>query len=150
MLIDMTWITKTLWTFMIRHATKATRKTFRTLVDGEELNGAELWRMLWIQNEGGQDEVEAADLGALHRFLDCPGTKVLPQYLGLWVSMAREHGGDLPGRHLTTLLLKMLPKEALDDIEKMNTLSAPYMTILKYLEKKDSPLGRSSCCRPAC
>ena len=37
--IDMTWIAKALWTFIVRHATRSARNTFKTLVDGEELNG---------------------------------------------------------------------------------------------------------------
>ena len=55
--IDMTWIAKSLWTFMVRHVKPDIRRTFRTLVDGEELNGAELWRMLFVNNQGGASEV---------------------------------------------------------------------------------------------
>ena len=107
---------------------------FKTLVDGEELNGAELWRQLWVNNEGGAREVEAADLGALHNFPPCPSGAALPQFLGLWMSMVNEHGMDLPSRHLTTLLLKMLPKDVLADVKKMNVLNSPHQDIVRYLK----------------
>lgn len=138
MFIDMTWITKTLWAFVTSQANNTTRKSIRTLVGGEELNGAELWRMMWIQNECGDEHVEAADFGALHRFPDCTDITVLQQYLGLWVSMAKEHGCDLPDRHLTTLLLNMLPNDAHDDVDKMNLLSAPYMTTANHIMTKSA------------
>ena len=98
--IDMPWITTALWTFIVRNVKADARKNFKSLVDGEELNGAELWRMLYVTNEGGAEEVECADLGAFHTFHACPSMESLPQRLGLWNSMDTSHGNDLPQRHL--------------------------------------------------
>ena len=113
--IDMLWITKQLWTFLVRHVNRDTRKSFKTLVDGEELNGAELWRSLFVNNNGGAGEVEVADLGALHAFPPCPSGADLPHYLGLWLSLSlvSSQGMDSPARHLTTRLTRMLHKEVL-------------------------------------
>ena len=116
--VDMTWITKSMWTFMVRHATKSARNTFHTLVDGEELNGAELWRVLYVNNEGGANEVEVADLGALHSFPACPNGASLPQYLGLWEKLRREHGAGLPEDHLKPMLPKMLPDSTASGVRK--------------------------------
>ena len=88
------------------------------LVDGEELNGMELWRVLFVQNEGGAHEVEIADLGALQAFPQCPSGNDLQQYLGEWLTLVQEQGRDLPPRHLTTLLLKMLPSEVHADVKR--------------------------------
>ena len=92
----MAWITKALWTFMVRHANKSTRKSFRTLVGSEELNGAELRRVLRINNESGAEEVEVADLGALHAFPPCQSGAALPQYWGLRLPIVNGEGSDLP------------------------------------------------------
>ena len=124
--IDMTWITRSLWTFMLKHAKKSTRNMFKTLVDGEELNGAELWRTLYVQNKGGANEAEAVDLGALHTFPKCPNSAVLQSYLGLWMSIVDDQCSDLPARHLNTLLLKMLPADVLEDINRQKLLNAHY------------------------
>ena len=98
------------------------------------MNGLELWRVLWRDNEGGALQVEVADLGALHTFPACPSEVDLPIYLGEWLSLAQEQGGDLPERHLTTLLTKMLPSEVRSDVKKMGLLNAPHMQIVNYLK----------------
>ena len=92
---------------MFRNVTKAFRRTLRSLVCGEELNGPELWRIRWHTNEGGGMEVEMADLGALHAFPQCTDSADLPRYLDEWTALVQEQGKDLPGRHLTTLLTRM-------------------------------------------
>ena len=93
---NLSWITKTLWTFLVRNMSKTFRNTVNSMVDGEKHNGLELWRVLYIANEGGSREVEVADLGALHDFPACTNGADLPQFLGTWVALAHEQGGDLP------------------------------------------------------
>ena len=90
------WVSNTLWTFIARHVTKSFRKTMRSLVSGEELNGLELLRLMWIKYAGGAAEVEVADLGALHSFPQCPDGASLQQYLGEWLALVQEQGTDLP------------------------------------------------------
>ena len=124
---DLVWITRQLWTFISRNVTRSFRKTLKSLVSGEELNGLELWRVLWRDNEGGSLAVEVADLGALHAFPPCPSGADLPRYLGEWLTLVQEQGMDLPERHLTTLLTKLLPPDVQLDVKRMNLLYAPYM-----------------------
>ena len=83
------------------------------LCDNEELSGMELWRVLFVQNEGGAQEVEVAGPGPLHEFPHCPSGNDLAQYLGEWLTFVNEQGQDLPQRHLTTLLLKNATRERL-------------------------------------
>ena len=97
----------------------------KALVDGQELNGLELWRILWVTMEGGASEVELSDLGALHDFPACGSSSHLPMYLGEWVALVQEQGGDLPPRHLRSLLLKMLPQDAYDEVKRMDLLHSP-------------------------
>ena len=42
MTCDLSWITKSLWTFLVRNMTRSYRRTINALVDGEELNGLDL------------------------------------------------------------------------------------------------------------
>ena len=58
-----------------------------------------------------------ADLGALHEFPQCPAGSELSKLLGEWLVFVNEPGQDLPPRHLTTLVLKMLPAEVYDDVK---------------------------------
>ena len=45
---NLMWISNARWTFVSRHVTRSFRKSMRSLVNGEELNGLELLRTLWI------------------------------------------------------------------------------------------------------
>ena len=134
--VDLNWVTRHLWMFISRHVTKSFRNSMNSLVGGQELNGLELWRILWIQNEGGAQEVEVADLGALHTFPTCDSGTNLSAYLGEWLTLVQEQGTDLPDRHLRTLLLKMLPGTAKDELKKVGLLEAHYKDIVFHLKKE--------------
>ena len=87
----------------------------------------------------GANEAEAVDLGSLHTFPKCPNSAVLQQYLGLWMSIVDEQGGDLPSRHLNTLLLKMLPDDVLEDVKRQKLLGGPL--------QGDRQLSENRCCQ---
>ena len=114
----------------------------RSIVSGEELNGLELLRVVWVKFEGGASEVEVADLGALHEFPQCPDGTVLQQYLGEWLSIVQEQGQDLPQRHLTTLLVKMLPSDVHADVKRMNLLKAPLYADSHLPAIRSAPVDR--------
>ena len=105
----------------------------KALAGGEAATGI-AFRMCYAEHEGGAAEVEIADLGALHEFPQCPSGNDLSIFLGEWMTLVQEQGGDLPPRHLTTLLLKMLPVDVYNDVKRMNMLSADYREIVKYLK----------------
>ena len=112
------WVANSLWTFVSRHVTKSFRKSMRSLANGEELNGLELQRFMWIKHEGGAADIEFADFGALHTFPQCQDPSALQQYLGEWLALVQEHCQDLLARHLTPLLTKMLPAEVRADVKR--------------------------------
>ena len=133
---DLLWITKQLWTFMSRHVTKSFRATMKSLVDGQELNGLELWRVPFITNEGGAQQVEVADLGALHNFPHYENNFDLMAFLGEWITLVQEQGQDLPDRNLRTLLLKMTPKDAYAEVKGMNLRDAHNLQIVTFLKRE--------------
>ena len=119
---------------MSKHVTNSYRKSLRSLVNGEEQNGLELLRYMYVRFEGGAEEVEVADLGALHDFPPCTASTNLQNFLGEWLAIVQEQGEDLPQRHLRTLLVKMLPQDVKDDLKRMKLLKAPYMDIVDHLQ----------------
>ena len=70
-------------------------------------------------------------LGALHNFPECEASTNLSVYLGEWLSLVQEQGMDLPQRHLTTLLVKMLPADVRLDVKTMNLMHDPYQQIVQ-------------------
>ena len=58
MTCDLVWITRQLWTVLSRNVTRSFRKSLKSPVSGEELNGLELWRVIWRDNEGGSIAVK--------------------------------------------------------------------------------------------
>ena len=60
--VDMTWVTKAMWTFMVRHATKSTRKAFQTLVDG--VKALETYKMERQEHQEPYDDLERGKKGS--------------------------------------------------------------------------------------
>ena len=63
---------------------------------GEDRNGLELWRKLFLENEGGAEQVALAGLRRFHKFLKCPSAEKLGHWLGEWEMLRNKHGGSLP------------------------------------------------------
>ena len=66
------------------------------LTNGEDCNGLELWRRLYLENKGGAEHVMLAGISRLHRFPKCPHKTKLGGYLGEWLTLKRQYGGYLP------------------------------------------------------
>ena len=95
----------------------------------------ELWRISFVHKEGGAEEVEIANLGALEECLHCQHVHDLAQYLDELLSSVLEQCRDLPRRHLTTLLLSMLPIEVYNDVTSMKLRNPPWQG-----EAEDHPM----------
>ena len=63
--IGWVWISTEMWTFIIDHLTPDVARMAPSLCNGEEMNGLELWRTFFRNNEGGAEEVEQVDIDAL-------------------------------------------------------------------------------------
>ena len=136
---NLVWVTNALWTSVSRHVTNSFRNSMKSLVIREELHGLELLRIMYICYENGADEVEVADLGALHDVPQCADSSELQVYLGERLSIVQGEGADLPlPRHLRTLLLKMIPSDVHADATNMNILRKPYVDIVHDLQTEAS------------
>ena len=111
-----------------------------SLVDGDELNGLELWRVLCAQNAGRAQEVETADCvcdlfgRGILEFPARPASSGLALWIGRWNTLVQEQCQDLPSRHLTPVLLKMVPTDVHADVQKVALVAAGYNQITAYLE----------------
>ena len=79
---DLMWVAKQFCTFASRRVSKTYRSTLKSLVDSQEPNGLELWRVLWVAVEGSASVVESACLSALNTFSECANNESLPRFLG--------------------------------------------------------------------
>ena len=80
--IDLPWVAKELWCFLGPRLAEGPYSRRTQLAGGEDRNGIELWRKLYMENEGGAEQVALAGLRRLHRFPTCPSQDKLGFYLG--------------------------------------------------------------------
>ena len=116
--LDVPWISRALWTAMVSNMTLTFQRTCAQLIGGEETNGIELWRYLFFKNQGGAEQVQLVDKAAFHAFPKCENPEHIPQFLGLWEKLRREHGHGLPEEHLKPMLLNFLPESTASDVRK--------------------------------
>ena len=70
-IVDFNWVANHLWTFIGKQITDTMYYSRTTLTNGEDGNGVELWRALYIQNEGGADQAEVGGMNDFHTFPQC-------------------------------------------------------------------------------
>lgn len=73
---------------------------------------------MFFKKLGGAEQVKIADRVAFHDSPKCQNPANLPEWLGLWEQLRREHGQHLPEEHLKPMLLNILPKETAADVRK--------------------------------
>ena len=84
----------------------------------EFLNGLELWRRLFFENEGGATEAEVQERECFIHFPECPDPKYLAEYLNEWEALNQAHGTHLPDAHLQSMLKSMLPAGVRSELRK--------------------------------
>ena len=93
------------------------------MAGGEDSNGVELWRRLYIEYEGGAEHVALAGLRRFHAFPKCENTKYLSNYLGDWTHLRNKHGSQIPEESLYVMLLNMLPDDDAKDVRDKKSTS---------------------------
>ena len=69
---------------MGRNVTDSVHGRRLTLTQNQEDNGIELRRALFVENEGGAEQVQLGGMNALHAFPKCPGVSDLQHWVGQW------------------------------------------------------------------
>ena len=114
--VDLRWASQHLWSFIRSNITNTVHMRCLTLTMNEDDNGFELWRMLFLENEGGAEQVEIAGMNDLHAFPQCPSASDVLHYTGQWNITRMKYGNDLPDQHLRQMYLNMLPEKIAADI----------------------------------
>ena len=135
---DLKWAAQHLWSFIRSNITDTVHIRCLTLTMNEDDNGLELWRMLFLENEGGAEQVEIAGMTDLHSFPSCPSAADVLHYTGQWNITRMKHGNDLPDAHLRQMFLNMLPEKIASDIRdkrECNTLQKCMDQVMKDIHR---------------
>ena len=136
--VDMNWVAKHLWSFIGRNVTDTVHGRRLTLTQNQEDNGIELWRALFVENEGGAEQVQLGGMNSLHSFPQCPGVSDLQHWVGQWQITRQRFGNDLPEMHLRQMFLNMLPASVSEKLRERRDLQ----TLQDYINEVNSDLGR--------
>ena len=109
-----------------------------SLTQNDPDNGFELWRALYMEHEGGAEQVTLGGMSNLHSFPQCPRIDDLQHWLGQWQMTRQKYGADLPEMHLKQMFLNMLPPSVSEKLRERRDLS----TLKEYINEIDSDLGR--------
>lgn len=94
------------------------------LTNGEDCNGLELWRRLFIEHQGGAEQSMMAGIQSVHRFPRCPHESNLGGYLGEWLSLRRQVGMYLPEEYLVIMLMDVLPEKVASETRDRPLINA--------------------------
>ena len=108
------------------------------LTQNESDNGFELWRALFVENEGGAEQVALGGMSNLHAFPQCPKIEDLQHWLGQWQMTRQKYGSDLPEAHLRQMFLNMLPDSVSSKLRERKDLHS----LQQYINEVDADLGR--------
>ena len=136
--VDLNWVANHLWSFIGRNVTDAVHSRRLTLTQNEEDNGIELWRALFVENEGGAEQVQLGGMTTLHAFPPCPGVSDLQHWVGQWQISRRKFGNDLPEIHLRQMFLNMLPTAVAEKLRERRDLTS----LQAYIDEVNGDLGR--------
>ena len=136
--LDWQWISSQIWSFTGRFMSDTLFGRRLTLAGGQEFNGLELWRSLYMENMGGSVEMKVAERNFFINFPQCTKEDELQTHLGQWMQLHQKYGSDLPDAHVQIMFHNTLPANVLADLRKMRELD----TLQKQITWVYSELGR--------
>ena len=137
-LVDYKWISQHLWVFVGKNIDNDLHGRRMALTQNDADNGFELWRALYVENEGGAEQVALGGMSNLHAFPKCPRVDDLQHWLGQWQMTRQKYGADLPEIHLKQMFLNMLPDPVAEKLRERRDLN----TLQQYINEVDADLGR--------
>ena len=90
-----------------------------TLAGGEEFNGFELWRALFVEFRGGSVEMTCNERGFFIDFPKCSKDEDLQNHIVQWKKLQMEHGIGLPDEHLRHMFRGVLPEHVVEELKKL-------------------------------
>ena len=109
-----------------------------TLTNGEEFNGLDLWRALFVENMGGSIEMTVNERTFFINFPKCLKDEDLQAHVGQWATLHKQFGDQLPEEHVKRMFQNILPEHVVEQIRKRPDLD----TLPKQICWVQSELGR--------
>ena len=91
-----------------------------TMAGGEEFNGFELWRALFVEFRGGSVEMTCNERGFFIDFPKCTKDEDLQNHIVQWKKLQMEHGIGLPDAHLRHMFRGILPEHVVEELKKLH------------------------------
>ena len=136
--VDFKWLSQHLWVFIGKNINDDLHGRRLALTQNDADNGFELWRALYIENEGGAEQVALGGMSNLHAFPQCPRVEDLQHWLGQWQMTRQKFGAGLPEAHLKQMFLNMLPPSVSEKLRERRDL----VSLQQYINEIDLDLGR--------
>ena len=88
------------------------------LAGGSMGNGFEMWRLLFLDYQGGSDAVQFGGIRRLQEFPKCTSMSKLSEHLDDWVDVLATYGEELSHcpRLLKNMVMGVLPKQLGDEV----------------------------------
>ena len=127
-----------LWSFLRNNVNDKVHERSLELTFNQAGNGLELWRALFVENEGGAEQVQLGGMTSLHSFPQCPSAADMQHYIGQWQITRQKFGAGLPDIHLRQMFLNMLPEKVAAEIREKKEL----VTLQQCIDHVLGDLGR--------
>lgn len=127
-----------LWTFIGNNVSDLTHQRRSQLAVGEQFNGMELWRILYMENEGVARQVAVAGRSGWYSSPQCPNTTDVYTYVNQWNTMRVQYGIGVPDDHLVNMFHNILPAAIVTDLRKNRNL----ITLDDHIAEVLSDVGR--------
>ena len=116
--LDWEWLNAHVWTTMSYFVDDTVLARRLVYTNGEDWNGLELWRALYIEGKGGSTKVNVTGQTQFHNFPQCKSIANLQIHVGQWLSMRLKYGNGIPEEHLRCMFLGTLPESVSADIRR--------------------------------
>ena len=115
--VNWLWIASHLWTFIGKWMTNNQLRRRLALAQGEEFNGIELWRALFVEYMGGSIEMQKCERAYFINFPKCAKDEELQGHLQQWQQLRIKYGAGLPEEHLIQMFQDVLPDHVSKEIQ---------------------------------
>ena len=131
--VNWSWIATHIWTFTGAFLTDNQLLRRSTLTLGQEFNGLELWRALYMENCGGSAEMITTERAFFIDFPKCERATDLQIHLGTWVQLKQKYGIGLPADHLIHMFHKILPDEVREELKRQRDIRQDLQRQIDYV-----------------
>ena len=131
--LNWSWVATHMWSFTGAYLTDNQLTNRSTLVGGQEFNGLEHWRALYLQNCGGSSEMANAERGFWIDFPKCERSTDLHAHLTQWIALKQKYGNHLPEDHLIHMLHGILPDEVREAVRQQRDMRFDLQRQLNFI-----------------